>query len=238
MKFKFLLWLCIFLFGTAGALCIFHFKTSHKTQYYSQCKQDRWINKKIFKNQSHEVFVDIGAHDGKTINNTYFFEKELHWTGVCVEPLPEVFQKLQLNRNCLCIRGGIAAKDGWEDFMQIHGPLEMFSGLVNNYSPQHIELIQKMMLELGGYCETIKIHTFNINDLLEQNRLFAIDLLSLDTEGGELEILKSIDFNRFQIRVITVENNYHDENFQKFMLSQGYKRVECLGVDEVYLKNL
>lgn len=206
-----------------------------KRLFFSQCRQDEWINKHIFKNKLNGVFVDIGAHDGKSLNNTFFFEKTLHWSGICIEPMPEIFPSLQHNRNCICIQGGIAKEAGFQDFMRIYGPAEMLSGFVSKYDPKHIEIIHNELSLHGGFYVIFNIQTYKINDLLAQNNLFSIDFLSLDTEGGELEILKSIDFEKFNIHVITVENNYNDANFFHFLKRKGYQKVACLGKDEIYL---
>ena len=63
--------------------------------YYSQCKQDQYINESFFKGKDSGVFVDIGAHNGISLSNSYFFEKELGWNGVCIEPMPEVYSELK-----------------------------------------------------------------------------------------------------------------------------------------------
>jgi hypothetical protein len=47
--------------------------------YYSQVGQDRFIHENYFKELKGGVFVDIGAHNGISYSNTYFFEKELNW---------------------------------------------------------------------------------------------------------------------------------------------------------------
>lgn len=44
--------------------------------YHSQESQDRYLDENIFKGFRNGTFVDVGAHDGLTINNTLFFEKE------------------------------------------------------------------------------------------------------------------------------------------------------------------
>ena len=41
--------------------------------------------------------MDIGAHDGKWINNTLYFEETHNWTGINVEPIPNVYAKLIIN---------------------------------------------------------------------------------------------------------------------------------------------
>ncbi|MBN2479081.1 MAG: FkbM family methyltransferase [Parachlamydiales bacterium] len=209
----------------------------NKHFFFSQHNQDLWINKLIFRNKLNGTFIDIGAHDGKTFNNTYFFEKTLHWKGICIEPIPEIFQLLRQNRNCICIEGGIAEENRLEDFMRIYGPVEMLSGFLNKYDPKHLELIQNELSSKCGMYVIFKVQTYNINDLLAKNNLFSIDFLSLDTEGGELDILKSIDFDKYHIQVITVENNYNDNNFLFFLNSKGYKKIMHLGNDEIFINN-
>ena len=44
--------------------------------FYSQCNQDKYLELNIFKGFKNGVFVDVGAHDGLSINNTYYFEKK------------------------------------------------------------------------------------------------------------------------------------------------------------------
>ena len=42
--------------------------------FYSQDKQDKFLEENVFKGYKNGVFIDVGAHDGKSINNTLFFE--------------------------------------------------------------------------------------------------------------------------------------------------------------------
>ena len=38
--------------------------------YYSQDNQDKYLETNIFKGFKNGFFVDVGAHNGKSINNT------------------------------------------------------------------------------------------------------------------------------------------------------------------------
>ena len=77
-------------------------------KHYGQYKQDKYLDT-LFKKKSNGTFVDIGAHDGVTFSNSYFFEKERNWKGICVEPIPEIFSKLDETRNCIKINGAAHA---------------------------------------------------------------------------------------------------------------------------------
>ena len=72
------------------------------------------------------------------------------------------------------------------------------------------------------------VETISLEALLDQySAPKMIDYLSIDSEGSELSILESLDFNKYQFRVITCEHNFtsaRDDIFE-FLESQGYRRV-------------
>lgn len=206
-------------------------------KYYSQqnSNQDRYLNEQIFRNKIGGIFVDIGAHDGITLSNTYFFEKYLNWTGICFEPLPAPFQRLKVSRKALCINAAVAAVDGFADFVKAQGYTEMLSGLVSTYAPQHLLRLKNNIAKYGGSYEIVKIPTVRLNDVLKQYNINSIDYLSLDTEGSELEILQSIDYQLVTINVMSVENNYHDPHIKSFLEPKGFKMITVLGNDEIYV---
>lgn len=209
--------------------------------YHSQVGQDKFVHHHFFQNKLHGVFVDIGAHDGIRYNNTYFFERKLKWTGLCIEPMPEVFEQLKANRSAVCIQGCINDKPGKAQFLRItnnatknDGP-EMLSGLVSKYNPKHLERITSEVAENGANTEVIEVDCYRLNDLLEQYGLYHIDYLSLDIEGGELDVLKSIDYDRFKIYIIDVENNYNNPEFKKFLATKGFTFIKEIAGDEFYV---
>lgn len=54
-------------------------------EYYSHIGQDKWVAE-TFRRARGGYFLDFGAFDGITTSNTIVLEKELGWTGICVEP--------------------------------------------------------------------------------------------------------------------------------------------------------
>ena len=72
----------------------------------SQLGQDILVDE-YFGGKRGGVFVDIGAYDGVTFSNTLMLERERGWTGVCIEPLPDVFAELRQNRGCVCVQACI-----------------------------------------------------------------------------------------------------------------------------------
>jgi len=204
-------------------------------QYYSQYKQDRYIYKRFFKNLTSGFFLDIGAHDGILLSNTCFFENTLGWSGICVEPIPSVFKQLVQNRpKSIHINGCIAEKSGQSTFWQISGYSEMLSGLVDEYDPAHTARIRKEIESKGGTIEERQIPCYRLADLLAEHGVDQVDYCSIDVEGAEMSVLRSIDFDKVKISVFSIENNYNTNDIRKFMRSKGYSLVVKLECDEIY----
>lgn len=218
-------------------LAFVFFESLTFSEYYSQCGQDKFVNETFFKNCRHGVFIDIGAHNGISFSNTYFFEKELEWTGICLEPIPHVFNQLQKNRTCLCICGCISTDEhnSTHSFLQISGYPEMLSGLVDKFDPKHLSRILHEIQEYSGSYKIIDVPCYNLNQILEDAGIHHVNFLSLDTEGGEFEILQNFDFSKCQVDVITVEDNYKIDPFIPFLISQGFEFITSLDQDLIFV---
>jgi len=203
-------------------------------EYYSQFNQDAFVYENYFKERTDGIFVDVGAYDGVIGSNSLFFEK-LGWQGVCIEPNPEMFKKLQELRKCRCVPYAISDKNEIAKFFQIKegGPATL-SGLVDEYSQQAIARINKEVNQEDQGFDYIDVECKTFESIVEHKH---IDYLSLDTEGNELKILQSIDYSKYFIDVITVENNDYDYKFIDLLTQKGYQFVTRLGCDEVF-KNI
>lgn len=202
--------------------------------FSSQCGQDKWVAEVLCKGVVSGVFVDIGANDGVSFSNTFYLEQKRGWTGLAVEPIPEVYEKLSANRLCQTVNGCVGAQSGKAMFQVVSGYAEMLSGLIDEYVPQHQKRIQDEIAEYGGMCHEIETDCFTFNELVEKYDIRHIDYLNIDTEGAEYSILKSIDFSRVHISVVGIENNYADSRFPTLMKKMGFRLHSIVG-DEFYL---
>lgn len=211
-----------------------------QSSYKSQFGQDRYVNSHFFASKKGGVFVDIGAHDGVRFSNSYFFEKECDWQGLCIEPMPEVFSMLTRARSCACVNCCIAPQEGVKKFMQVVMPglFSGLSGLIENYDAQHKQRIKELVKKTGGYTKIIDVQCYPLMSLLDKHNITHIDFLSIDTEGGEFDILQSIDFEKIYIDVITVENNYKDTRLRELLTKKGFVFQTKLVCDEIYRNSL
>ena len=184
--------------------------------YYAQIGQDKFVDE-FLQQKENGVFLDIGAHDGQSCSNTLFFEQFRNWTGICIEPGPEEFERLKNFRKSICVNACVSNYDGESDFTYISGYSNMLSGLSESYDDRHIGRIRGEIQNYGGEQRIIKMPVFKLQTILDRYNILNIDFCSIDTEGSEFNIVKSIDFNKTKIKIFSIENNYQTTEIKDFL---------------------
>jgi FkbM family methyltransferase len=154
----------------------------------------------------HPSYLDIGAHDPIIYNNTFLFYGRGS-RGVLVEPNPVMVDKLRHERpGDTVLAVGIGVTDAPSaDYYVTHG-----AGLLNTFSKPEAEALKR---KYGpDFIERVlPIPLVNVNRVLADHFPHGgPDLLSIDTEGLDLDILRSLDFTRFRPRIICVETLVDD----------------------------
>jgi FkbM family methyltransferase len=179
--------------------------------FHSQYQQDKYLEHNIFNGYKNGFFMDIGAHDGVSLNNTLYFEKQHNWTGLNVEPIKSVYDKLTVNRpGCINLNCAVSDVDGTAQFYCNTGYTEMLSGLKNNYDQRHFERLNRDNREHNSVTQVINVETKRVDTICDTYNIKRIHYLSIDVEGAEFEVIKSINFDKVFIDLIEFENNYDD----------------------------
>lgn len=211
-------------------------------EYYSQIGQDKYYVENIIKRSRRGIFLDIGAHDGVTFSNTYYLEKNLGWTGICVEPNPSSYEKCARNRQCTVVNKAIfEGPPKKAEFIipegegNVEGGLEQLCALKGHVREKSLKID---FTSQYSKQKTIFVDTTSIMDLLHAYQTYAIDYMSIDVEGYELDILRGIDYDRIKVRFLTVEHGNDEEYKQEirmFLQSKGYKRHRENNWDDEYV---
>jgi FkbM family methyltransferase len=151
----------------------------------------------------HPTYMDIGAHHPVFNNNTYLFYGR-GARGVLVEPNPALHRVLeQLRPRDVLVRAGIGVTAQAEaDFYIIGGSQD---GQLNTFSREQADTLVGGSNGQYRIERVMKIPLLGINELMRKQWNGPPNLLSLDTEGFDLPILRSLDFERLRPDVVCVE---------------------------------
>ncbi|GAA0880884.1 hypothetical protein GCM10009119_38540 [Algoriphagus jejuensis] len=159
-------------------------------------------------------YLDIGAHHPEFLSNTALFYNK-GCRGLNIEPNPILFNEFLIKRKKdINLNIGIGPKEEILDFYC------MKDSTLSTFSKKEYDLLISSKKELD-YLSKIKV--VPISDVLEKyfDSKFP-DLLSIDVEGLDLEILKTIDFSLFSPKVICVETSGYSPD------GRGLKNIEMI----------
>jgi hypothetical protein len=100
----------------------------------------------------------------------------------------------------------------------------MISGLKDNYDQRHHHRLQCENYQNGS---TTEIKTQRLETILDYNNVKNVNYLSIDVEGAEFDVIKSINFDKVFIDVIGFENNYNDTSIPivEYLESKNYIEI-------------
>lgn len=199
----------------ANAQKLLEYSSSSK----SQLGQDLFVLTRL-NFLKHGYFVEFGATNGYDLSNTYLMEKNFGWSGILAEPAKIWHKDLYNYRSC-----NIETDCVWavSDSTLIFNEVAVHElSTIKNYSDADMHADDR------NEGKTYNVKTISLNDLLlKYNAPTHIDYLSIDTEGSEYEILRSLDFSKYTFQVITCEHNYTTmrEKIHTLLIQQDYQRV-------------
>lgn len=198
--------------------------------YYGQLLEDKHIHERYFPGVRNRVFLELGAFDGITYSNTKFFEDTLGWTGVLIEAHPEAYRSLAWNRpHCKTYHYAVSTQDtGVEFIVNVNGPV---SSVKEFTSEKH----QKAWHDRGA-TTIVRVPSRPLGSILREADVTRIDFWSLDVEGGELEVLKSMDWT-IPVYLLCIETQEPDRkaDCDAILKENGFQFVETLHHNEIWV---
>lgn len=175
----------------------------------------------------------VGANDGKHNDPVNKYFTHYNWTGLLIEPQLDVFQEglsktYQNNNNVILENLALSPTTGELPFYRVAFSKERWATGLSSFCREniieHIEngYIQKkamadgidMPSDIEKIIETVKVATMSVDDLFRKHNVRKMDVLCIDTEGYDFEILKLIDFQKYQPQLVLFESkNLSDNDF-------------------------
>lgn len=204
---------------------------------YSQKGEDLIIDR-LLKNKKRGFYVDVGAYDPKRFSNTCrFYQKG--WSGINIEPDTANYEKF-LDARKRDINLNIGVGNGKESLIFY----KFVPDTLSTFSKKEAEEYKKQGYKLA---ETIKVRIKSLAGIFSKYcKNKRIDFISVDTEGYDLEVLKSNNWSKFRPTLICVESFEHHKGggeateynyMEPFLRKTGYRKVFANGLNCIYQLN-
>ena len=198
-------------------------KLEFQTNSRSQSQEDKTLLQFFFRGICGGIYIELGALDGLRLSNSYYFGKALDWRGILIEPNPQSFEKLKVNRpEDDLYNYAICSKE--KDVHFVEGYEDATSGIYE-FMPLTFKQQWHGRTEVKD-LQKIKCRRLSSVIATSKYRGLFIDFLSLDVEGGEFEVLKTINFEEDRFGVIFYEADDHNpiknEAIKTFLEKKGY----------------
>jgi FkbM family methyltransferase len=186
-------------------------------------EQETRLVREFFQTRGKGFFVEVGANDPKEGSQSWHLE-EAGWSGILVEPQPELAEKLRATRSAEVYAVACSSPDRAGSRMLLHmaGPFSSFDSalVVTGIRPE----------------ATIDVPVKTLDDILIEARAPApIDFLSIDVEGHELDVLQGFDLKRWRPRLILLEDHVGGLAKHFFLNRCGYCLVRRTGLNGWYV---
>lgn len=189
--------------------------------------------------------MEAGALDGQQLSNTLWLEQNLNWTGLLIEPDNFSFHHLRYKHrrawtSNACISSNALTK------RTIHVSMNLRPGVFavpwhmrgSSYEYGHGFMERENIPEWtrawreGGENTYHYSYCFPLHSYLLALNVSTVDLLSLDTEGTEVDIVKSIPWEAVKVRVLVMEmhrvGDYEtrETQFVDYLKDKGFMLVD------------
>lgn len=175
---------------------------------------DKILYEKYFKNKVNGTSIECGAYDGVRDSNTKIFEDNFNWRTINIEPLPNIFEKLKINRpNSINLEIALSDTAGEKTLTNYRHPSLKYDW--GNASIKHLDSHKKNLESFCGkknfITHQIKCKTYK--ELIDEFKINSLDLFSLDVEGHESEVIDGMVGCNVLPDVFVIEHGHRDVSF-------------------------
>jgi len=186
-------------------------------------------------------FVEVGSNDGEQHDHLRPFIRTRGWSGLMVEPVPYVFERLRRNYGELeriaLENAAIADHDGVALFHHLaeadagerEGLPRWYDG-IGSLSRDSVLGHAREIPDLERRLVASEVPCLTFESLCRKHRVERIDLLLIDTEGYDWEVVRQIDFAVHAPRMLVYEHFHLSPpdrgQCREHLASAGYRILE------------
>lgn len=176
-----------------------------------------------FLGEAPGFFVEIGANHPQKGSQSWGLEQN-GWQGILVEPQPELAIELRNSRKAKVFEVACSSPENADRRLPFYvaGPLSS---------------LNRDRMAPGAKPEAVlEVPTMTLDEILiAANAPRHFDFLSIDVEGHELEVLRGFDCQRWEPRLVLLEDHVSNLKKHQFMKSANYRLVRRTGHNGWYV---
>jgi|SRR6185437_2833776 len=199
----------------------FHGEIMHCGKHVDQ------VLREYFPNYNYRgVFIDIGAYEPKNISNSYHFEKN-GWDVYCIEANPLLIDNLKKERKNVLNYAVYNENKQRIEFNIVKSKPGCGGGGPRMASASAVELDPKIMKMCDGSIEDIikiGVEQKTLTSIFEEDLAHVqnIDILKIDVEGGEMNVLKGINFDKYRPKLMIIEDLFDTPDIRNYLEQYEY----------------
>jgi FkbM family methyltransferase len=181
------------------------------------------LKEAFFAGSRSGYFVEVGANDPEYLSQTWHLEQR-GWTGVLVEPQPDLAAELVRRRAAKVYPVGCSSPRESGRTMVLH-----LAGIHSSFDPD-------LNISTERAEGTVAVPVRTLDEILtDAGAPVPIDFLSIDIEGHEIAALEGFDFARWRPRLILIEDLAMNLDVHRCLTGHGYKWMRRTGLNSWYV---
>jgi FkbM family methyltransferase len=160
------------------------------------------------------TFLEIGANDPVLLSQTWHLA-QFGWTGVLVEPIPELADRLRLERPDSRVVQAVCSGPCSPQMMTLRVP----------QGTGHATVMERFADKRDKLVRTFAVPVTTADGVIEQHLGNRLDFVSIDVEGHEADVLRGLTLERWLPKLVLVEDDMVDLAPSRLLWSKGYRML-------------
>ncbi len=179
---------------------------------------------KFFDRRKKGFFVEVGANEPQKRSQTWFLEQK-GWRGLLIEPQSRFAEELRNARPRSVVFQVACAAPGHPEEMTLHIA----------ESPSQSSLGKNLVEANTKYVQTEIVKVQTLDELLGQAGDPAIDFISIDVEGTQMDVLRGFSIQRHRPALLFIEDHLHNLKVHRYLKRKSYELVKRTGSNNWYV---
>ena len=209
-------------------------------KYYAEFDTDKIIREKYFPNYDYKgLIIEVGGATPEFLSMSKHF-KDNGWRTIIIEPNP-TFAQQHIDAGNEVYQFACSYEERGGEFTVVKQSVNTYGGVVTDHSFSSISVKESYLKHTNfnlteSNSKKINVKIKKLDTILNDINVNNVDILSIDVEGWEIEVMRGLNTENIDCKLIVVENFLDDDSYKKYFESIGYYLSDNIQYNQIYLK--